>query len=55
MRADISSIRNEDEYDKAVEEAKRIYAATPKQGTPEDDRLELLLMMINNYEGESKN
>jgi antitoxin component HigA of HigAB toxin-antitoxin module len=49
---EIREIRTELEYDKAVKEAKKLMELSPKNGTPEDDQLEILMMAINKYEGD---
>lgn len=49
---EIREIRTELEYESAVEEARALMELSPKNGTPEDDRLEILMMAINKYEGE---
>jgi len=48
---DISPIRNEKDYEKALERLKVIFDA--KQGTKEGDELEILAILIDNYESEN--
>jgi len=48
---DISPIRNEKDYKKALERLEVIFNA--KQGTKEGDELEILAILIDNYESEN--
>ena len=48
---DISPIRNEKDYQKALERLEVIFDA--KQGTKEGDELEILAILIDNYENEN--
>ncbi|MDN3688921.1 helix-turn-helix domain-containing protein [Cyclobacterium jeungdonense] len=48
---DISPIRNEKDYKKALERLEVIFDA--KQGTKEGDELEILAILIDNYENEN--
>lgn len=48
---DLIEIRTEEDYDKAVKEAKKLNEKNPKPGSPEGQRLEILLMLLNKYEG----
>mgnify|MGYP001091427579 FL=1 len=48
---DISPIRNEKDYKKALERLEVIFDA--KQGTKEGDELEILAILIDNYESEN--
>ena len=44
----LQPIRNEDDYDKALANANRLWGA--KQGTPNGDRLDILLVLVEDYE-----
>ena len=46
----IRPIRNEEDYETALEEIEALWEATP--GTPEADRLDLLVMLVEAYEAE---
>jgi HTH-type transcriptional regulator/antitoxin HigA len=46
----IRPIRNETEYDEALEEIARYFESEPKPGTPEADRFDLLALIIEDYE-----
>lgn len=48
---DISPIRNEQDYKKALERLEVIFDA--KQGTKEGDELEILAILIDNYESDN--
>lgn len=48
MTADLKPIRNEADYDAALEEVGRLWGA--KSGTPEGDRLDVLATLIDAYE-----
>jgi len=48
---DISPIRNEKDYKKALERLEMIFDA--KRGTKEGDELEILAILIDNYENEN--
>ncbi|MFT8422211.1 MAG: helix-turn-helix domain-containing protein [Gluconacetobacter sp.] len=48
MTADLKPIRNEADYDAALEEAGRLWGA--KSGTPDGDRLDVLATLIDAYE-----
>jgi HTH-type transcriptional regulator/antitoxin HigA len=43
-------IRNEEDYETALEEIEALWESTP--GTPEADRLDLLVMLVEAYEAE---
>ncbi len=43
-------IRNEEDYETALEEIEALWEATP--GTPEADRLDLLVLLVEAYEAE---
>ena len=46
----IRPIRNEADYDEALAEIDRLIGATP--GTPESDKLEILVTLVERYESE---
>lgn len=46
----IRPIRNEADYDEALAEIDRLMGATP--GTPESDKLEILVTLVERYESE---
>ncbi|WP_025829183.1 helix-turn-helix domain-containing protein [Acetobacter okinawensis] len=48
MTADLKPIRNEADYDAALEEVGRLWGA--KSGTPNGDRLDVLATLIDAYE-----
>jgi len=48
MTADLKPIRNEADYDAALEEVGRLWGA--KTGTPDGDRLDVLATLIDAYE-----
>ncbi|GBQ21682.1 transcriptional regulator helix turn helix domain [Gluconacetobacter sacchari DSM 12717] len=48
MTADLKPIRNEADYDAALEEVGRLWGA--KTGTPDGDRLDVLATLIDVYE-----
>lgn len=50
-KMDLTGIRTEKDYDKAVKEAKKLNEKNPKPDSPEGQRLEILLMLLNKYEG----
>lgn len=43
-------IRNEEDYETALEEIEALWEAEP--GTPEADRLDILVMLVETYEAE---
>lgn len=47
---DIKPIHNENEYALALREASAFFENQPEPGTPDGDRFELLLMVIESYE-----
>ncbi|MFQ5787361.1 MAG: hypothetical protein ACE5H1_05215, partial [Thermodesulfobacteriota bacterium] len=47
---ELKIIKTEEEYKKLLAEVERLIVLDPKQGTPEGDRLELLAMLVENYE-----
>lgn len=47
---DIKPIHNEDDYALALSEASAFFENQPNPGTPDGDRFELLLMVIESYE-----
>ena len=49
---DLSEIRDEATYDKAVKEAKELNEKNPRPDSPEGQQLEALLMRLNKYEGQ---
>jgi antitoxin component HigA of HigAB toxin-antitoxin module len=51
---EIQEVTTELEYDEAVKEARKLMELSPRSGTPEDDRLEILMMAINKYEGDNQ-
>ena len=46
----IRPVRNETEYDEALEEIERYFENKPKPGTAEADRFDLLALIIEDYE-----
>ena len=46
----IRPIRNEAEYDEALEEIERYFKNEPRPGTPEADRFDLLALVVEDYE-----
>jgi HTH-type transcriptional regulator/antitoxin HigA len=46
----IRPIRTEADYDAALAEVERYFDSEPELGTPEADRLDLLLLVIEDYE-----
>jgi HTH-type transcriptional regulator/antitoxin HigA len=48
MRGELKPIRSETDYDKALTEVERLWGA--KLGTPEGDRLDILVTLIEAYE-----
>jgi HTH-type transcriptional regulator / antitoxin HigA len=46
----IRPVRNETEYDEALEEIEPCFESKPKPGTPEADRFDLLALIIEDYE-----
>jgi HTH-type transcriptional regulator/antitoxin HigA len=46
----IRPIRNEAEYDQALEEIEQYFENEPKPGAPEADRFELLALVVEDYE-----
>jgi HTH-type transcriptional regulator/antitoxin HigA len=46
----IRPIRNEAEYDQALEEIEQHFKNEPKPGAPEADRFELLALVVEDYE-----
>ncbi len=49
---DIRLIRDEPDYDAALEEVEQYFKNEPLRGTPEGDRFEILLTLISVYEQE---
>ena len=49
---DLTEIRTEEDYDKAVKEAKELNSKNPRPDSPEGRKLEILLMLLNKYEGQ---
>jgi len=47
---DVRPLKTEADYDWALAEAARYFASQPARGTPEGDRFEVLLALIENYE-----
>ncbi len=47
---DLKPIRNEIEYELALQEASIYFDSEPKPGTKKGDRFEILLMLIESYE-----
>ena len=50
---DLSEIRDEEAYDKAVQEAKELNSKNPSPDSADGQRLEILLMLLNKYEGQN--
>jgi HTH-type transcriptional regulator/antitoxin HigA len=48
MRGELKPIRSEEDYDKALAEVERLWGA--KLGTPDGDRLDILVTLIEAYE-----
>jgi len=48
----ISRINDEKTYEKAVKEAKKLLALNPSPDSASARRLEILMMMLNKYEGQ---
>ena len=46
----IRPLRSEADYDAALDEVERYFENDPKPGTPEADRLDLLALIIEDYE-----
>ncbi|MBT3192217.1 MAG: transcriptional regulator [Verrucomicrobia bacterium] len=46
----LKPIRTEQEYDEAIVDVEKLFAANPEQGTAKADRLEVLTLLINRYE-----
>jgi HTH-type transcriptional regulator/antitoxin HigA len=46
----IRPVRNETDYDEALEEIERYFESELKPGTPEADRFDLLALVIEDYE-----
>src|ERR1700752_4024216 len=46
----IRPLRSEADYDKAIAEIEHYFDQTPKLGTPEADRFDLLALVIEDYE-----
>jgi HTH-type transcriptional regulator / antitoxin HigA len=46
----IRPLRTEADYDAALAEIERYFESSPKQGTPEADRFDLLALAIEQYE-----
>ncbi|MDQ1244204.1 MAG: HTH-type transcriptional regulator / antitoxin HigA [Campylobacterota bacterium] len=46
----LKPIRNEEEYDKALEEVDRLMELNPPLGSKEGDELEVLVLLIEKYE-----
>lgn len=49
---DLTEIRTEEDYDKAVKKAKELNSKNPRPDSPEGRKLEILLMLLNKYEGQ---
>lgn len=49
---ELKPIRSEEEYDAALQEVSHWFDHEPDAGTPESDRFEILLMLIEKYESE---
>ena len=49
---DVRPLRNERDYDWAIREASRYFEFEPEPGSADDDRLEVLSMLIKAYEDE---
>lgn len=47
---DVRPLKTEADYDWALAEAGKYFASEPARGTPEADRFEVLLALIENYE-----
>lgn len=47
---DIRPIRNEDDYDWALQEIATYFGSEPQPGTPEADRFDVLAALIESYE-----
>ena len=47
---DVRPLKTEADYDWALAEARKYLASEPARGTPEGDRFEVLLALIENYE-----
>ena len=50
---DIRPLRTEADYSAALEEIGRLLRHEPQPGTPEDDRLEVLSILVEAYENRS--
>jgi len=50
MRSELKPIRSETDYDKALGEVERLWGA--KRGTPDGDRFDVLVTLIEAYEDE---
>jgi HTH-type transcriptional regulator / antitoxin HigA len=48
----VALIHNVDEYQAAMDELDRLMALDPEPGSPDDERLELLMLLIERYESE---
>jgi HTH-type transcriptional regulator/antitoxin HigA len=53
VRPIVHSIRNEREYNASIREIDRLLTLAPQPGTPEDDRLDLLSVLVEAYESEN--
>jgi len=51
----LNEIHNEEEYDQAVKKARELTSANPRPDSPEGRKLEILLLMLNKYEGQKSN
>lgn len=49
-RKAIRPLRNEKDYDAALAEIERYFDRSPKRGTPDADRFDLLALVIEDYE-----
>ena len=47
---DVRPLKTEADYDWALAEVRKYFASEPARGTPEGDRFEVLLALIENYE-----
>lgn len=46
----IRPLRNEADYESAIDEIERYFENEPRKGTPEADRFDLLALLIDDYE-----
>jgi HTH-type transcriptional regulator / antitoxin HigA len=47
---DVRPLKTEADYNWALAEARKYFASEPARGTPQGDRFEVLLALIENYE-----